>query len=82
MAKKSSGNVSKGERRNVAKRWTKMARKERTQTDKLLDAWDAWKAGRPTPKLIQRDLNVENNALWKNHSNRPIMSSTGAPKDG
>ena len=78
---KSSGYVSKGERRSVAKRWTNAVKRERTDLDKLENAWKAWRKGHPTPKLIQRILNVDEKALWKNHNSRPVFTSSGA-KDG
>ena len=67
MSKKKSrtSQTSKGERVNVNRNITKAVRKDRTELDKTLNAWAAWKKGSPTPKIIQKSLGVTNKTLYK-----------------
>lgn len=65
MAKKKkqrANQTSKGERRSINTKYTKS---EKSYLDKMNDAWDAWKKGRPTPKLLQKSLGVSPNTLYK-----------------
>jgi hypothetical protein len=58
MGKSSKGYISKGERRNVAKWICKAIRRDRTYLDQEEQAWESWKNGSPTPKIIQRSLGI------------------------
>jgi len=57
--KKSSGvhYTSKGSV-GIDKSITKAVKRERSELDKTLNAWKAWKNGSPTPKSIQKGLGV------------------------
>jgi len=70
MAKKKksrTSQTSKGERRSVNRSITKAIKRDRTELDRILNAWDSWKKGRPTPKLIQRALGVDKKTLYKSY---------------
>ena len=63
--KKRDGKTSKGERPNVNRSILKDVRKERTELSRTLNAWNSWKKGQPTPKIIQRILGVDKKTLYK-----------------
>ena len=66
-SRKRDGKASKGERPNVNRAILKSVRKERTELERTLNAWKAWKKGKPTPKLIQNILGIKPNTLYKNY---------------
>jgi hypothetical protein len=69
MAKKKSrtSQTSKGERRNVNPSITKAARRDRTELDKVVNAWTVWKKGGTTPKIIQKSLGISAKTLYKSY---------------
>jgi hypothetical protein len=69
MAKNKSGTpqTSKGERNNVNSKITKGMRSERSEVDKITNAWKSWKKGQPTPKLIQKSLGIGPKTLYKSY---------------
>jgi len=69
MAKKKSraSQTSKGERRSVDRSVTKAIRRDRTELSKMTNAWNAWKKGQPTPKIIQKSLGVSGKTPYKSY---------------
>ena len=67
MAKSKEGQTSKGQRPNVNHKILNAVRKERTELDRINNAWKAWKIGQPTPKLIQKSLGVDKKTLYKSY---------------
>jgi len=68
MAKSKEGQTSKGQRPNVNRKILNAVRKERTELDKINNAWKAWEKGQPTPKLIQKTLGVDKKTLYKSYN--------------
>jgi|TARA_R110000851_G_scaffold43716_1_gene107874 hypothetical protein len=69
MGKKISrtSQTSKGERRSVNRNITKAVRRDRTELDKIVNAWTVWKKGKTTPKIIQKSLGVKAGTLYKSY---------------
>ena len=67
MAKSKEGQTSKGQRPNVNRKILNAVRKERTELDKINNAWKACEKGQPTPKLIQKSLGVDKKTLYKSY---------------
>lgn len=49
--------------RSVSKKWCKDTR---TEGEKLINAWDSWIKGCPTPRILQRELNISKGTLYRN----------------
>lgn len=61
------GYQSKGLVPTVSKKSSKkfLRRDDRTEMQKSLDAWASWKKGCKPGKIIQRELGIEPNTLYK-----------------
>jgi len=70
--KKASGKhyVSKGSV-GSNKSLSKAVRRERSELEKVLNAFDSWKKGSPTPKRIQKAFNVTANRTYKDWARPP-----------
>jgi hypothetical protein len=80
--KKSKGTtyVSKGEV-GVDKALSKAVRRERGEAQKFLNAWRSWKRGSPTPRLVQKSLNVTSEATHRDWMKRSWNIKDKAPAD-
>lgn len=79
MGKKklSKGYTSKGQQRNVAKSTCKAMKKGRSVLDREEQAWESWKKGAPTPKIIQRELGIGPKTQYKQWYHQITSSSIG-----
>lgn len=70
--KKSSGKnyVSKG-LVGSNKALSKAVRREKSELDKVLNAFDSWKKGKPTPKRIQKAFGVTSTRSYKDWTRPP-----------
>jgi hypothetical protein len=70
-SKKSSGvhYVSKGSV-GVDKSITKAIRRERSEVDNMMNAWNSWIKGSPTPRSIQKSLGITSAVSHRDWSRR------------